>query len=73
MTHGHHCSNDIYQTAFVFRNPALYKYHSGLSTTTQHTGVCSKPKNMAVSTTQGSQGDMANPGYEELGRLAGLS
>ena len=30
------------------------------STTTQHKDVCSKPKNTAISTMQGSQGDLVN-------------
>lgn len=52
MPHQHHCSNDIYELSFVFKNLALYRYHLVLSIITQRLGIFSKPKNMPVSTVQ---------------------
>lgn len=47
------------------------------STTTQHMGVCSKPKNTAISTTQGSPGDLVTADWKvrkaDRALVAGIS
>lgn len=47
------------------------------STTTQHMGVCSKPKNTAISTTQGSPGDLVTAAWKvrkaDRALMAGVS